>query len=356
MFWLDKIEYTPGPNVKLAGEVLKFDSSDANVRYDNNSGSWIPDSGTSSAGPLFNQTATTGASLSFTFNGTSASLYGFLEGDTPRAPSSGRYYIDGVNDTTFVNPGSRPLPSNISGDYYNEFLFKSQDLEPGTHDMTVMFTGVRAAEGETPIQWLAIDYFYVTASEGSKAGANKDTGSGGNGSGGTGNGSGSDSGPGSSSGKTPVGAIVGGVIGAVVALALLGLATLLLLKRRQKKRDANTVSYGYLEPAVYTSEPPSSRFHPHPYTATSLYDPKSPEDTIPLLTPNRSVKDRVDVASSSSSAAAPTSTHGSSLQNMEDARRAGLAQNSFERRHQDSGIRFPSAQRVVDVPPDYTIE
>ncbi|EEB95664.1 hypothetical protein MPER_05327, partial [Moniliophthora perniciosa FA553] len=68
MFWLDKIEYTPGPNVDLAGEVMKFDSSDVNVRYDNNSGSWIPDSGTSSAGPLFNQTVATGASLSFIFN------------------------------------------------------------------------------------------------------------------------------------------------------------------------------------------------------------------------------------------------------------------------------------------------
>ncbi|KAK7023652.1 hypothetical protein VNI00_016614 [Paramarasmius palmivorus] len=354
MFWLDKIEYTPGTNVNVAGEVMKFDSSDVNVRYDNNSGSWIPDTGSSSSGPLFNQTITTGASMSLRFNGTNVSLYGFNEGDSSaRVASTGRYHIDGSHENNFVNPGSRPPPANISGgiDYYNELLFTSSDLDPGTHDLTVTFTGVKT--GNESIQWLAIDYFYVTAS----AGTGADGGQSGSASGGSK--SGGQSGPtqaGSKSGKAPVGAIVGGVVGGVALLVLLGLGVFFFLKQRKRSRDAALTagSGGYFDaqPGPSSSWGGVNGVSPYPYATLSVYDQSSPGKTV--VSTYDPYHDDVGAASTSSGNRTSARAPESNLRDMKDAQRAAVREDVLERRHHDSGIRYPQTQRVVDVPPDYT--
>ncbi|KAF9255251.1 hypothetical protein L218DRAFT_884580 [Marasmius fiardii PR-910] len=63
IWWLDKIEYAPLPDADLSKEVLKIDASDPSIQYDNATGNWRDISG------LFNGTGTTGASMTFNFNG-----------------------------------------------------------------------------------------------------------------------------------------------------------------------------------------------------------------------------------------------------------------------------------------------
>ncbi|ESK95909.1 hypothetical protein Moror_12317 [Moniliophthora roreri MCA 2997] len=138
MFWPDELEYVPTQGANLAGEVLKVDATD-----------------------------TLGASLSFTFNGTSTSLYGFTTGSlTRRQASSAIYQIDGSRETIFGIPGSKPSPTNSSvyTAYYDAFIFTTPDLDPGTHEITITFTGVQS--GSDPLQWLIITVD-VTASDSS---------------------------------------------------------------------------------------------------------------------------------------------------------------------------------------------
>ncbi|KAK7021843.1 hypothetical protein VNI00_017236 [Paramarasmius palmivorus] len=53
-FWLDKVEYAPAPNANVTGKVIKVDSSDQNIRYDNTR-NWFPNLGN---GILFHYTKT----------------------------------------------------------------------------------------------------------------------------------------------------------------------------------------------------------------------------------------------------------------------------------------------------------
>jgi hypothetical protein len=277
--------------------------------------------------------------------GTNVSLYGFNEGDSSaRVASTGRYHIDGSHENNFVNPGSRPPPANPSGriDNYNELLFTSSDLDPGTHDLTVTFTGVKT--GNESIQWLAIDYFYVTAS----AGTGGDGGQSGS------SGSASD---GSESGKSPVGAIVGGVVGGVAVLVLLGLGVLFFLKRRKRSRDAELTagSGGYFDAQpnfLSSSSGGANGVSPYPYATLSVHNQNSPGKAV--LSTYDPYHDDVGAASTSSENRTSTGAPMSNIRDMKDAQRAAIREDVLERRHHDSGIRYPQTQRVVDVPPDYT--
>lgn len=390
MFWLDKIEYVPTPEANLANEVIKIDGSDPSIRYDNNSGNWKP------IGILFNGTGTTGASMSLDFNGTSVSLYGFNEGSEKHwQGSSGRYYVDNSGDTTFEIPESRTVPgsSNLT-DYYHELLFTTPEMSPGSHEMVITFTGVKT--GEDPLQWLSIDYLYVTASEG---GAQLNTTASTAGSLPT-RGSDSNSG-GSSSSSTPVGPIVGGVIGGIAGLALLGLAIFFFLKRR---KDNNTRAGGYYDSVpfnpnnMYAAPGATAVSHPPP-TVGAGYEPYSDNSTYTGSASGANHRTTPSVGQTLSSPSMQTTTfdpysdehaHGSShggsnsnsgggesgpqpasfavanpgpstlspnrSQHWTDLQREAVAEQPVvERRHQDSGIRYPQQQQqVVDVPPTYT--
>ncbi|KAL0576940.1 hypothetical protein V5O48_005047 [Marasmius crinis-equi] len=230
-FWLDQVEFTPLLDADLAKEVLKFDSSDPAIQVDNSTRAW------KSISNLFNGTGTTGASATFRFNGTSVSLYGFNEGsDKNWEATTGRYYIDNKGDTNFDIAGSKPLPGlpNNKTDYYNQLWFSTPKLDPGTHEMVITYTGV--AKGSDPAQWLSIDYFYVTASEGSKLDAGPPAGGGGSGGGG-GGGGGSEQSNGQTDSKSNAGGIAGGVIGGVIGLALIGFGIFFFLKKRREKES-----------------------------------------------------------------------------------------------------------------------
>jgi hypothetical protein len=67
MFWVDEIEYQPLDGANLQNEVLKIDSSDPSVRYDNSSRGWYTNDG---LGILYNATGWAGSTMSFSFTGT----------------------------------------------------------------------------------------------------------------------------------------------------------------------------------------------------------------------------------------------------------------------------------------------
>uniref|UniRef100_A0A0W0F163 Transmembrane protein n=1 Tax=Moniliophthora roreri TaxID=221103 RepID=A0A0W0F163_MONRR len=382
MFWLDKIEYVPNPDANLANEVMKIDGSDPSIRYDNNSGSWKP------IGILFNGTGTTGASLSLDFNGTGVSLYGFNEGsDKHWQGSSGRYYVDNSGDTTFEIPESRSipgLPNNLT-DYYHELLFTTPQLNPGSHEMVITFSGVK--NGDDPLQWLSIDYFYITASEG---GAQLNTTSTTAGSLPTRDSDSSSNSGSSTSDKTPVGPIVGGVIGGIAGLALLGFAISFFLRRRNAQnraggyydsvpfnpnnmyatpgaaaasRPAPTLNSGhtpYSDNSVYSTptSPPPAGAHDH---ISQGFDPYS-DDHAPGSVYSGSNSNSANSTSQSyggftvanpgpTTAPAPNQNWADLKSAQRDAVSTGPP---IERRHQDSGVRYPQHGQIIDVPPNYT--
>ncbi|EEB89289.1 hypothetical protein MPER_12629, partial [Moniliophthora perniciosa FA553] len=179
---------------------------------------WFQDVG---SGIIFNQTGTPGSTLVFNFNGTGVSLYGFNEGSPDhRDKSTARYFIDNSVYTAFEVPESKMTPDGTNtSDYFNQLFFTTPVLDPGPHEMVIAFTGT--GTGADPIQWLSIDYFYVTSGDTSvqlNITGNGSGNGGSNGGRGSSGGGGSSSGQESGSSKTPVGPIVGGVIGGVVGL------------------------------------------------------------------------------------------------------------------------------------------
>ncbi|KAK7021846.1 hypothetical protein VNI00_017239 [Paramarasmius palmivorus] len=350
-FWLDKIEYAPVPDADVSGEVLRVDSSDPSVRYNNTSRNWHPDTGT---GTQFNQTGVTGTSLSFTFNGTSVSLYGFNEGDTgKRSATSGRYFIDNSNDVGFDIPGSKTSPSNSSRgiDYYNELFFQSPELKPGTHDMTITFTGPSSGQ----VQWLSVDYFYVTANEGTRATVNPldsgnsnhtDGDSSGNDDIGVKNGGSEPGGgsmpPGSTTRpvKSPIGGIVGGIVGGT---AFLGLLAFIFLKYRKKIKGAKRDTRHFADSIPFLARN-SSGLSPYPYVTPSIFDPRSSRiapPPAPVL-----AQDTADMESSD----LPIYTLFASSNSSQEGRNGKIPLNQNH-----DGMRY-SQIRMTEPPPDYTVE
>ncbi|KAF9255637.1 hypothetical protein L218DRAFT_950612 [Marasmius fiardii PR-910] len=385
MFWLDKVEYTPLPDANLAKEVMKYDSSDPSIQVDNSTGNW------KTIGSLFNGTGTTGASASFKFNGTSVSLYGFNEGsDQTWQPTTGRYYIDNKGDTSFDITGSKTLPGlpNNKTDMYHQLWFTASNLNPGSHEMILTFNGVYKSD---PIQWLSIDYFYVTASEGSQLNAGNPAGGGG-GKSGEGDQSSSNGGDTNSS-KTNVGAIAGGVVGGVLALTLIGFAIFFLKKRKAKENYAgqydgfqpqnmysspvnpgfvSTGSYVGLQhapPSIHSTMSPNSMAQ---HTTGSIHRVPMLTGTVPPMSTNYDPYNSANFGGSNyggssstsdpanrnsmvvSNPGASSSTPNQNWADMKNAQRDAVSTTVTERQHQDSGIRYPQPGTVVDIPPTYT--
>ncbi|KAF9257482.1 hypothetical protein L218DRAFT_109232 [Marasmius fiardii PR-910] len=245
--------------------------------------------------------------------------------------------------------------------------------------MTLTFTGVFKGDS---IQWLSVDYFYVTASEGSKLNPGNPAGGGGGG----GGGGGSDGSNGSSS-KTNVGAIAGGVVGGVVLLAAIGLVLFFFLKKRKSRNNYAGRYDGFQPQNMYNNPGPminsgfgpagpqvSQQYTPLQQTTPSVYS--VPMSVVPgtvaasTVTPMASNSDpyrsstyaasssegsRTALTHSSMVVANPSSNHNSNQNwmDMKDAQRAAIDTRPVERQHQDSGIRYPQPG-VVDIPPTYT--
>jgi len=171
-------------------------------------------------------------------SGVSLSWYGFIPRELPITSSPATYSIDGQTPVNFLLKG---LSSNATT-YYNQKFFETPQLTAGPHTLKAVFQGNRS----TP---LTLDYLIVqngtvssTTTSGSSQATSSTTGNDGT----------------STSGKasTPVGAIVGGVIGglALIAFVIFGF---LFLRRRQKRVAQEKVFISTPKPFDYTPLHPS---------------------------------------------------------------------------------------------------
>ncbi|KAK7039089.1 hypothetical protein VNI00_010259 [Paramarasmius palmivorus] len=213
MFWVDEIEYQPLHGLNLQKEILKIDSSDPSVRYDNWSQEWLQDEN----GIMHNVTASAETR-------TQVALYGVNDGFKHRGNGNASYHINGSRETPFETPERRVMIEGAkTSSYYNQLTFATQKLKAGSHEMAITCGNSRAVFPQP----LSIDYFYVTSGE--DAAQLNYTGSGGSNTGDTIKGESGDS-------RTPTGPIIGGVLDGVVGLILLVGIILLVLERQRKRR------------------------------------------------------------------------------------------------------------------------
>ncbi|KAL0059569.1 hypothetical protein AAF712_013683 [Marasmius tenuissimus] len=308
MFWLDSIEYGPLDTVDLTQETLKVMSGDTrNSIYYNETGNW----NVGTAGNQFIWTDFPGATMSFRFNGTFVALYGYI--DHPSLPdrhadfdsSTGSYYIDNGSSTSFELARSDHLPSSPNNYTFwsNRHLFNvSLEYTGREHEMVISYSGAHNNPNEPP-QWLAIDYFHVRndrmppiQGNGSVPGTSSQS---------------------DSNRKTPLGPIVGGVVGGIVAL--LTVAVLVWFFKSKRRRE---------EIVPYMTQ----------VTDTSVRSVVGGKDSLPGQSP-------------------PTGDHPSD--NSLDV--GGSAQPvATSRRHHDREIRYDQnmngSSQLADAPPTYTPE
>ncbi|TFY80161.1 hypothetical protein EWM64_g3849 [Hericium alpestre] len=164
-FYFDNVVYDPSPSVSLSDMVVLVDNNDTGI-------------GLSGSGWMI---------LKF---------IGELNGNQ----TTGTYAIDGASPTSFVVPGHGRLGE------FNQVYFTTPDFDPGPHTLLVMY------QGNANTALLVLNYFYVTnetqtlqaSASPTLGGPDMPTSS-----------IAADSRSGSS---TPIGAIVGGVLGGLALL------------------------------------------------------------------------------------------------------------------------------------------
>ena len=292
-------------------------------------------------------------------SGVSLSWYGFIPVELPKGSSPATYSIDGQTPVNFLLEG---LPTSATTTVYNQKFFETAQLTAGPHTLKAVFEG----NNSTP---LTLDYLIVqngtisstTTSVSSQATSSTPT-------------SGTSATVRSS---TPVGAIVGGVIGGLALIVFI--IFVFLLHRRHKRAKQEQIFISKPEPFGSAPVYPSSITQtPSPSVVTSFSpSSQSAQTRIPVT------KGHVYHASMSSSSASnsrPVPFHQTALSTADSSifppsepsppsRKAAVLASSPVRSnntqmpsvvlHSDSGIRMPSSTAstsVVDVPPLYTLD
>ncbi|KAG5638614.1 hypothetical protein H0H81_011504 [Sphagnurus paluster] len=340
-FWLDYLLFTPSPTLSYNENVLLVQNNDPAIIYDSNWGA---------LGGGANMTTVNGAEAKFNFVGSSISLkalealanffvtwVGFIPTELPHGAASGSYSVDGGDPVTFQLNGLSPTATVT---IYNQAFFTTPNLTPGPHSLLVTYLG--ASSPATP---LTLDYLYVTNTS-------------------TSNNEPSDH---NRVSKTPIGPIVGGVVGAIALLAILAF---IFGWARRRRQYIQTTGPGFMdvrtdqgpdEVTPFMSMHPSSP--PHSYAHTAL-----PHITVPAFpgsldfsdsanarTPNNPIRESSGMSGDGAGTVAQTHV----------ARKGMVPQTQpivTPVLHHDSGIRLPGIRiphhqedRIVqDIPPLYT--
>lgn len=226
-FFFDRFEYLPSGQVDGAG--ILVNKLDPDLRYDS---SW------QILGTISQMTQKTGATVFFPFVGTGLSWYGTTPTELSHQETTATYSVDNGSPVTFSVPGLQKADSSTQ---YNRKLFEIPSLSAGSHNLTVNLTqggnvspltlnylmieggstaylgtvSSTSSGGSSSASTLSISLFWITA------GAATSTSTGVNS-------------PGHSKSTTPVGAIVGGVLG-VIALVLLSVLGIFWHRRRRQQ-------------------------------------------------------------------------------------------------------------------------
>ncbi|CAA7265199.1 unnamed protein product [Cyclocybe aegerita] len=134
-FWFDYIRYLPSAGVSLDNALVYVDDTNPSVQYDTN---WRP------LGDVGQMTSVQGAKVMFQFTGTGLTWIGVTPRELPLAPSMGSYSIDGGNSTAFALQG---LAEGVVTQYH-QIVFKTPRLKDDTHTISVTYEG---ATNTTPL-------------------------------------------------------------------------------------------------------------------------------------------------------------------------------------------------------------
>ncbi|KAF8151509.1 hypothetical protein B0H34DRAFT_664724 [Crassisporium funariophilum] len=276
-FWFDMLDYIPTRGTVDQADIC-VSSVDPRIHYGPGWKVW---------GGLANITSEAGSKVTFEFTGVSVSWYGVIPGNSPAAPSSATYSVDGNTPATFLLSGEPSSPIS----QYNRLLFQTPLLSLGQHTLEVVHGG------DSRKMPLTLDYLVVQAGNLNLTSNSIP---------GTGSASGTDGandntstkpstntattatttattsaslGPNPASGavKVPAGGIAGAVVAGVVLLIIV---TFLVIRRRNKRQKNHSGKV-----AVPTSSPstpgtdniyqPHGGAYFHPPQTGQLHDSKS---------------------------------------------------------------------------------
>jgi len=258
-FYFDLIQYRPSYELRETLHPTVFiDSTDPAVQFLDGFWTQFEDE------TMF--TMDSGATARLDFNGTKATWFGWLLSGYGTTPSAGTFSVDGGDPTEFAIPG-HPVGANVTNIYYFN-LFETPTLSRGAHRLDVAFEG-----GPMPLvlDFLIIENGDIFRPNGSILPDDN----------GRGNAIGNrppprptlpampvrdDDGP-------PVGAIVGGTVGGVAALAILAIILWFLQRRKRRRRAAaatGTHNAGALHPPVLPQY--DSKAEPSPGMSAAGYD------------------------------------------------------------------------------------
>ncbi|PPR02066.1 hypothetical protein CVT24_011165 [Panaeolus cyanescens] len=328
-FWFDRINYKPSTTVPLDDKVIMVENDDPDIQYDSH---WIRWAGNA------NSTSQTGSKFKFFFDGISLSWLGYIPSNSPHGAASGTYSID---DNTPISFPLNGLPDANSVTLYNQEFFRTPDLNPGRHKLDVVFLG---NEQTTP---LVLDYLVIRRN--GTAGVDQTTPS--DGAGGQ-----------TSSSKTNLGAIVGGILGSLVIV--LGILILLIYRRRRHRSKIREVPQNIT--IIDTTGNDHSRetsVHPHPsfpYPGVSFSHPSQflPSSKLARYQENQRTH---HIQTSPGLSSDPQSSVPSSA--VQSTRYTQVpSEGDFQPDvvvHEDSGIRNvspdpPPPPPRIEVPPSYT--
>ncbi|KAJ7044242.1 hypothetical protein C8F04DRAFT_1228640 [Mycena alexandri] len=238
-FYLDYLVYTPLPNATFNSAVLIYPNTDPSVSYGEGWSTFGGENGTN----------VKDAQVALNFHGTSASLYGFVPTELAHNATWATYSIDGDIPVNFTLEG---LPSPNSPTNYNVLLFTTPTIPNTEHNLVVSYGG---DSQHTPL--VVGDFYVATASSATSNSSSSNSSSGPSP-------SPSSSLVSSTSKHSRVGAIVGGLLGALAILALLAGLALFCQRRSRRAADGNnnTSATPYPLPMTEAGGPSSSPIAP----------------------------------------------------------------------------------------------
>ncbi|KAF9072543.1 hypothetical protein BDP27DRAFT_395826 [Rhodocollybia butyracea] len=233
----DYVLITAGSHTNLTGQTIFVDDSNEEITW---SGDWwtandynVP-TGAYDIAPAGNGSHTStsmGDSFTFLFAGTTINVYGIMSWGSSGTIGA-LFSVDGYS-TSLTFTAANTTSSNGLTNSTNYPLFSNTTLSSGNHTLTVNVTTV---SGNLPF---IIDYLTYHPNFDNVNSKPQFTGQTGTGSGSSSSGSSSGSGPATSSSsasstKTHIGAIAGGAVGGVLAIAAVLIAILVYRRRRNR--------------------------------------------------------------------------------------------------------------------------
>lgn len=321
-FLFDVLRYSPTDGASINGGAIVFDHIDPDIYFDSQ---WGALEGTAT------MTTTMGATMTLDFFGTNLTWYATIPVELPHGPTTATYTVDNHSAVTFTLPGL-PNANNGTATQYNQKVFQTTPLALGNHTLKVIH------QGNSSLTPLVLKYLIIQNQTNSAPEI-------------------------ISSGYTskgpPVGAIVGGAIGAVSALILSTVIYLVVRHRRKRRANANAVINDNDIVDPFFTAPPSQ-------LDTSIYGTSVLPVSQHKRTPLASFSNNTGITTSTSSSG--FGNYSSSGTRRQVASPAIVASGSdgephpplaTARRivhHQDSGFRLPNTEveEVVEVPPNYT--